>query len=148
MRVIFPIEKIAGSGKIIYPDDRSTFSNVVIDGSNIIADYSGQLPLDAFIESSLPITDITVTGTRFKVGDAISFTFTTELPDDSYFIPYRVDGDGRKYLKDAVVANGTGSIVFTFDRGGIYYIDRADLLLTDLHINGSTAERFTIYVAE
>jgi hypothetical protein len=96
----------------------------------------------------LPITDIAVSETRFRVGSTITFDFTSELPDDSYFIPYRVDGDGRKYLKDAVVANGAGSIVFTFDRGGIYYINRADLPLTDLRINGSTAERFTIYVAE
>jgi hypothetical protein len=96
----------------------------------------------------LPITDITVTETRFKVGDTITFDFASALPDDSYYIPYRVDGDGRKYLKDAVVTGGAGAISFTFDRGGIYYIDREDLPLTELHVNGSPVERFTIYVAE
>jgi len=98
----------------------------------------------------LPVTDIAVTTlpARYKVGDVVTFDFTTELPNDSYFIPYRVDGDGRKYLKDAVVSLGAGSMTFTFDRGGIYYIDNKELPLSQLKVNGSETNRFTIYVAE
>ena len=96
----------------------------------------------------LPITDISVTNTRFKVGDVVEFPFTSELPDDSYFIPYRVVGDTRMYLKDAVVLNGSGIISFNFTTGGVYYIDANDLPLTDLKVNSSSTDRFTIYVAE
>ena len=96
----------------------------------------------------LPITDISVTNTRFKVGDVVQFNFTSELDDDSFYIPYMVYGDTRKYLKEAVVLDGAGVIDFTFKSGGIYYIDATDLDLTTLKINGNAEEKFTIYVAE
>ena len=96
----------------------------------------------------LPITDISVTKTRFKVGDVVQFNFTSELSDDSFYIPYMVYGDTRKYLKEAVVTNGVGVIDFTFNSGGIYYIDATDLDLTTLKINGNAEGKFTIYVAE
>ncbi len=98
---------------------------------------------------ALPITDINVgANVRFKVGDTVSFDFSTDLPDGSYYIPYRVAGDGRKYLKEVIVASKAGSLSFIFMQGGIYYIDNKDLPLSQLKVNGSVSERFTIYVAE
>jgi thiamine monophosphate kinase len=49
MRVTFALVKEQGNNKIIYPDDISKFGNTVIAGDVVIADYYGELPLDAYI---------------------------------------------------------------------------------------------------
>jgi len=99
-------------------------------------------------EVVLPITDITVENTRYKVGDEVTFSFTTELPNDTYYMPYKVKGEDRIYLKENIVVGGIGALTFNFKAGGIYYIDKLDIAVTELRVNGSIDNRFTIYVAE
>jgi len=48
-KVIFPIVKIVDTNIIDYPDDKTKFKNARSSGDNIIADYSGSLPLDDYI---------------------------------------------------------------------------------------------------
>lgn len=50
MRVIFSLEKQTGTNLIVYPDVDSLFTNATVNGSNIIANYSGALPLTEYIE--------------------------------------------------------------------------------------------------
>lgn len=50
-RVIFELEKSAGL--IVYPDDISLFGSTEIIGNNIIADYTGELPLVEYVEPAL-----------------------------------------------------------------------------------------------
>lgn len=57
MRVIFQRQEESGpSHKTVYPDDRKFFSNVEQIGNNLIADYTGKLPLQKYIEPE-PVKD-------------------------------------------------------------------------------------------
>ena len=55
MRVIFPLQKEEfPSNKIVYPDNKSLFSNIEIQENNIIADYSGTKTFTKYVEPPKP----------------------------------------------------------------------------------------------
>ena len=49
-RIKFPLVKQTGTNLIEYPDTPSLFTNVVIDGTTIYADYSGEMTLTEKID--------------------------------------------------------------------------------------------------
>jgi len=51
-RIIFPLVK--NGTAIVYPDDRSLFSKTEIVGAEIIANYTGNLALDEYVEPPAP----------------------------------------------------------------------------------------------
>jgi hypothetical protein len=50
MKVLFQISKKQGTNQVEYPDDKAFFKDTVVIGNNIIADYSGSLPLTEYSE--------------------------------------------------------------------------------------------------
>jgi len=57
MRVIFQRQEESGpSHKTVYPDDRKFFANVEQIGNNLVADYTGKLPLEEYIDPE-PVKD-------------------------------------------------------------------------------------------
>ena len=53
-KVIFPLEKEAGKNKVKLPDTKDKFKSVEVVGDSIIAMYSGDLPLDGYVEPAVP----------------------------------------------------------------------------------------------
>ena len=94
-KVIFPIVKEIGSNKIVYPDLPVLFSNAEVLGTNIIADYSGAIPLTEYVAPTLPQTDFILTNPYGAVDIPYDVTFTTELADGDYFVRFRVAGSSR-----------------------------------------------------
>lgn len=55
MRITFPLQKEDYPSNLIkYPDDKNLFSNVEIQGDNIIADYAGTKTFTEYIEPVKP----------------------------------------------------------------------------------------------
>lgn len=125
-RVKFPLER---NGAIIeYPDDRSYFSNVLIDSDNdlVYADYTGS---NGTIEDSDEIFHIALTISVDKnvaaVGEAVSYTGTFTPAFDIPIVPLSLLNRDGLHVKNAgiSVVNGQASGTFTFDRSGDYIIN-------------------------
>ena len=98
------------------------------------------------IEVVLPNTDITVSSNKLMMNTPYGYPFTSELPEGTYFMPFRQDGGATQHQL-VIIANGAGTLIVNFDRSGTYYIDEQDLDCT-ITVNGEANSRFTLYVAK
>jgi len=57
MRVRFPIKKEDKTNILVYPDGKKYFSNVEIDGTDVLADYSGAMSLTIYTPDPVPTVD-------------------------------------------------------------------------------------------
>lgn len=144
MKVQFPLEYIPDTRLISYPDETRFFSKVEILGLVVVADYYGFKTLIPYT----PITtDITVAEPRIVINTPVVFDFTTNLPDDTYYMPVSQVGVDKKKLFIVNVVLGVGTLTVNFSESGVYYINKEDLD-TELTVNGSLTDRFTLYVGE
>jgi len=122
---------------------------ITIDGLHTIQTYSDGSEVRFLTEATptLPNVNILAPSTVAGLG-AVALNIETALPDGDYDIPYHVEGVTRKFIKRVSVLNGTGAISFTFAESGVYYILNSDLHLTNLQVNGTDAQRFSVTVYE
>ena len=112
MRIIFPL--IKDVAKVIYPDIESLFKNVIIQGTNVIADYSGIKVFTEYLEDKKTqmLMDLKIFDDSFleamenKYSRRQIATFEDKRKEA---LAYRVDINAITPYIDAVVLNSTFS---------------------------------------
>jgi len=112
MKIIFPLVK--DKMQIVYPDIQNLFSNVIIQGTNVIADYSGIKIFTEYIEDrqTLLLQELKTFDDAFleamenKYSRREVATFEDKRKEA---LAYRVDINAPTPYIDAVVLNSTFS---------------------------------------
>ena len=126
--VIFPLVK--DGSLIVYPDDRALFRDCAENGDgSVIGEYSGDLPLDDYIDPSIDVVITSISGDGYLGGDnslfyakellELSIVATIDKPDGTQLVlPMRREDTGRVIYKFASVLAGSVSFDFAFPTSG------------------------------